>query len=171
MNSQPRDRLVLLDPAGAVDPSFNPGADGEVRSLLLQPDGKLLVGGTFTTLGGQPRQRIGRLSCDLAMAQSLTISLNGSILTWMREGPGPELGWVAFEQSTDGVTYSPLGQAARIPNGWQLTGLDLPDLIFIRARGFQTTASNNASGSIFEFIQLTTITDEIFALFLPLITR
>ncbi len=44
--------------------SFNPGADCQVISLAVQPDGKILVGGEFTTLGGQPRHYIGRLNAD-----------------------------------------------------------------------------------------------------------
>ena len=35
--------------------SFNPGADGEVYALAVQEDGKILVGGFFSTLGGQIR--------------------------------------------------------------------------------------------------------------------
>ncbi len=44
--------------------SFNPGADDTVNALVLQPDGKILVGGYFSMLGGQPRNRIGRLNPD-----------------------------------------------------------------------------------------------------------
>ncbi len=33
-------------------------------SLAVQADGKILVGGDFTTLGGQTRNRIGRLNAD-----------------------------------------------------------------------------------------------------------
>ena len=46
------------------DASFNPGADGAVRVVNPLPDGKILVGGGFTTLGGQARNRIGRLNAD-----------------------------------------------------------------------------------------------------------
>src|SRR5688572_27211196 len=47
-----RHRLARLDPDGSVDTSFNPGANGIVAALALQPDGKILVGGLFTGLGG-----------------------------------------------------------------------------------------------------------------------
>jgi uncharacterized delta-60 repeat protein len=43
---------------------FNPGADTYVLSLAVQADGKILVGGYFTTVGGQPRERIARLHAD-----------------------------------------------------------------------------------------------------------
>src|SRR5258706_280264 len=44
--------------------SFNPGTDDGVLSLALQADGKILVGGWFTALGGQTRNNIGRLNTD-----------------------------------------------------------------------------------------------------------
>ena len=47
-----------------LDSGFNPAADSTVYSLALQADGKILVGGVFTTLGGQTRNHIGRLNAD-----------------------------------------------------------------------------------------------------------
>src|SRR4029077_1889836 len=41
-----------------------PGADSAVKALALQPDGRILVGGDFHTLGGQSRTGIGRLNED-----------------------------------------------------------------------------------------------------------
>jgi hypothetical protein len=46
--------IFMLD-SRAQSPSadaFNPVTDGSVYSLALQPDGRILVGGIFTTLGG-----------------------------------------------------------------------------------------------------------------------
>jgi uncharacterized delta-60 repeat protein len=48
----------------AVPDGFNPGANGQVNALAIQPDGKILVGGGFTILGGQVRYRLGRLLPD-----------------------------------------------------------------------------------------------------------
>src|SRR5438445_7846083 len=44
--------------------SFNPRANDYVTSLAVQADGKILVGGNFSTLGGQSRTNIGRLNAD-----------------------------------------------------------------------------------------------------------
>src|ERR1035438_912403 len=43
---------------------LNPGADNFVYATAIQPDGRILVGGSFTTLGGQPRSCVGRLNAD-----------------------------------------------------------------------------------------------------------
>jgi len=57
-----------LSADGTLDPSFNLGYSahygGAVYSLAVQADGKILVGGNFTTLGGQSRTHIGRLNAD-----------------------------------------------------------------------------------------------------------
>jgi uncharacterized delta-60 repeat protein len=47
-----------------LDTSFNPNANTNVLSIALQPDGKILVGGDFTTIGGEARSRIARLNSD-----------------------------------------------------------------------------------------------------------
>src|SRR5712692_4395411 len=57
--------------------SLNPEADGIVRSLAEQVDGKLLVGGEFTTLGGQSRIDIGRLNADGTLDTSFNPGANG----------------------------------------------------------------------------------------------
>ncbi len=43
------------------DEAFNPNANGAVNTLVVQPDGKLLVAGAFTQIAGQSAQRITRL--------------------------------------------------------------------------------------------------------------
>jgi len=58
--------LARLNADGSVEASFNPAGqtDGSVSCLLQQPDGKVLVGGAFGRLLGQPRQRLARLLED-----------------------------------------------------------------------------------------------------------
>src|SRR4029077_7948453 len=65
----PRNRIGRLNADGSLDTGFNPGANSVVQSLVVQPDGKILAGGVFTTLGGggtgtTPRANIGRLNAD-----------------------------------------------------------------------------------------------------------
>ncbi len=53
-----------LTTAGIWDATFNPAAAGLcvlVNCLALQSDGRILAGGTFTSLGGQPSTNLGRL--------------------------------------------------------------------------------------------------------------
>lgn len=58
--------FAVTDP-GAVDISkFNPGsgADAEVRTIVFQPDGRALIGGSFTSYRGAPRAGIARANAD-----------------------------------------------------------------------------------------------------------
>ena len=43
----------------SLDLGFNPGASGPVYATAVQPDGRVLVGGQFTALAGQTRNRLG----------------------------------------------------------------------------------------------------------------
>lgn len=55
---------------GTVDTTFGQGGGGElgangaVYALATQPDGKVVVGGNFSTIFGQPRRGIARLNGD-----------------------------------------------------------------------------------------------------------
>lgn len=64
-----RNRIARVNSSGTLDTGFDPNADNVVYSMLLQPDGKILVGGLFATLapnGGATivRYRIARLNAD-----------------------------------------------------------------------------------------------------------
>ena len=59
-----RNYIGRLNPDGTLDATFNPGAGNVVIALAVQADGKIVVGGSFTTLGGGARGNIGRLNPD-----------------------------------------------------------------------------------------------------------
>jgi len=66
--------VLRLNVDGSVDPSFHPTVSGPnnwYNSLMLQTDGKVLVNGRFTTLGGQPCTNFGRLYPDGTLDASL----------------------------------------------------------------------------------------------------
>lgn len=144
IDGEPRYSLARLNPDGTLDSEFNLGANGTVYSLAVQADGRILVAGSFSTLGGQPRSRLARLSITEPPTQSL--SCNGSSATWLRGGASPEIWRATFDQSTNGLTWTPLGQGSRIPGGWQLSGISLPSNGTIRARGCVTGGYLTASG-------------------------
>ncbi|MBE7502007.1 MAG: immunoglobulin domain-containing protein [Verrucomicrobiales bacterium] len=59
-------RIARLNPEGAVDVSFQPGAgaNNDVRAIAVQPDGRIVVGGDFTVVDGASRRRVARLLPD-----------------------------------------------------------------------------------------------------------
>lgn len=65
-NGVNRNRIARLNSDGSLDMSFDPGtgANGNIETLALQPDGKILMGGDFTTYHSNPRNRIARANAD-----------------------------------------------------------------------------------------------------------
>jgi uncharacterized delta-60 repeat protein len=57
-----RNRIARITPAGTLDNTFNPNADAPVYSIAVQPDGKVLLAGSFGSLSGQGRLRIARVN-------------------------------------------------------------------------------------------------------------
>lgn len=60
-------KLARLNPDGTTDAAFNAGglgANGFISAVVVQPDGKILVGGGFNSFNGQPRALVTRLNPD-----------------------------------------------------------------------------------------------------------
>jgi uncharacterized delta-60 repeat protein len=55
-------KLNRLNADGTLDTGFNPSANNDVLSIVLQADGKILLGGRFTTIGGVQRNYIARVN-------------------------------------------------------------------------------------------------------------
>ena len=148
-----RQRIARLSSSGAVDPNFNPGAAGSWAYVAAQHDGRVLVGGFITGLGGgtgvTPRAGIGRLSAVSAATDRITVSGGGTVITWTRAGAGPHVSTASFSYSVDGMNYVELGRATRVGANWQLTGVTLPvdPNLRIRARGAASGAYVNNSTS------------------------
>jgi len=159
-----RQRIARVTADGTLDMGFDPKASvWGVQNIALQADGKILLGGEFTSL--QPNgattatERIGfaRLYND-GGTQTLTASNAGRII-WTRRGGLPEVSQVTFELSADhGTSWQMLGSGSRvgITSDWQITGLSLPSSGLIRARGRTTGGQYNGSSGLVE--QITGIT-------------
>lgn len=79
---QTNDGVVRLNTDGTLDSGFFHGSGNAtpwVYSLTLQPDGKILVGGTFTTVGGQPCTNFGRLLSDGSLDREFNTGADGMI--------------------------------------------------------------------------------------------
>lgn len=65
-NGAPANRIVRLNSDGSKDNTFNAGSgfDHYVQTIAVQPDGKVLVGGRFTSFNGLPQMYCVRLNAD-----------------------------------------------------------------------------------------------------------
>jgi uncharacterized delta-60 repeat protein len=65
-----------------LDTSFDPNANGYTMGVIVvQADGKILLGGDFTTISGQPRNHIARLNADGTLDTSFNPNANRSVET------------------------------------------------------------------------------------------
>src|ERR1700682_6061320 len=80
---------------------FDPNANGTVRVVVVQPDGKILIGGDFTTLspnGGAAvtRNRIARLNPDGTLDTAFNPNANGIVYSIAVQADGKILAGGAF---------------------------------------------------------------------------
>lgn len=93
INGQPRSRLARLNSDGTVDPTFDPHVSGStflyyVTGLAVQPDGKLLLGGQFDTVGGAPHRNIARVNKDGSVDHAFNPYVNYTFHTFVVQADG-----------------------------------------------------------------------------------
>jgi uncharacterized delta-60 repeat protein len=95
IGGQTRNNIARLDATTGLADSFNPNANGNVFSIAVQADGKILAGGDFngvSSIGGQTRNYIARLDATTGLADSfnpnpnnvvdsIAVQVDGKILT------------------------------------------------------------------------------------------
>jgi len=78
-----RNRIARLNADGSLDETFNPGtgANNVIYRASLQPDGKIIIGGDFTTYNGININRFTRLNSDGSIDVSFTntLGVNGDV--------------------------------------------------------------------------------------------
>ena len=75
---------------------FDPNANGVVRAVVVQPDGKILIGGDFTTVLGVTRNRIARLNTDGTLDTAFDPNASGPVSTIAVQADGKVLAGGAF---------------------------------------------------------------------------
>lgn len=125
-----------------------------MTAIVLQPDGKAVVGGAFTQIAGAARDRLARLSTDEAAVQS--VSVEAGAMFWRRSGTGPELArppvlW--FSPSGNPGSFVPRGSTVqRVAGGWRIQGWFIPPegSYSVSVRGNASGGVHNASSGLIE---------------------
>lgn len=79
-NGIARKGIARVNADGALDESFAPNLEGKARavySLAMQSDGKILIGGSFTSINGLARTNLARLNPDGSSDSSFVGSVAG----------------------------------------------------------------------------------------------
>ncbi len=83
IGGQARNRIAALNfTTGTADPSFNPNANSVVMTLLLDaPNNLLYMGGQFTTVDGQSRNRLAAVNATSGSASGWNPNANNQVFT------------------------------------------------------------------------------------------
>ncbi len=119
----PRNRIARLNKDCSLDTTFNPGtgANDLVLSIAPQNDGKIVIGGSFTSYNGTERNRIDRISWDgsLDTAFNPDTGASGNISAIALQSDGKILIGGNFLYYNDSLQY----RIARL-NGDATTGVN-----------------------------------------------
>jgi uncharacterized delta-60 repeat protein len=112
INGVTRGRLARLNANGSLDTNYSQGAgaNGMVRTALPLPNGKLLIGGLFSSFDGVPQNGLARLNNDGSLDTTFLLQSNAA------------MGGVYFlaysgEQILVGGDFTALGEASAVRLG------------------------------------------------------
>ncbi len=108
----PRNNIARLNSNGSIDTGFDPGtgANGWVNAVALQSDGKIVLGGLFSTYNGVARQNLSRINTNGSIdttfdsttgadniIQNLTLQSDGRVLIagWFENYAGTSRNYIA----------------------------------------------------------------------------
>ena len=79
-----RENVCILNPDGSLDPTlhFEGGIYGYIYTCAIQPDGRILLGGQFDTLGGYPLRDIARLWPDGSVDTTFHVGSGTGLDEW-----------------------------------------------------------------------------------------
>jgi len=88
-------KLARLNTNGSLDTTFNTGTmytafNSSIRSIIQQSDGKLIVGGDFTSYSGASRNHIARLNTDGSLDTTFSVGtgFNGPVNSIVQQSDG-----------------------------------------------------------------------------------
>ena len=85
-------RIARLNSDGTSDATFTPGtgADNIIRTIAIQSDGKIIIGGTFTNYNGSTLNNIARLNSNGTIDVTFTLGTgaNSTVNTAVLQGDG-----------------------------------------------------------------------------------
>jgi uncharacterized delta-60 repeat protein len=99
-------RIARLNSDGTLDNIFNPGvgSDSWIITSNLQPDGKIVIGGNFTSYNGTVSNRICRIINTCVSSAGIDVISSCSAYTWI-DG-------ITYNTSNNTATFTTIGGAA-----------------------------------------------------------
>jgi uncharacterized delta-60 repeat protein len=129
-NGSITNRIIRLNTNGSIDTSFNSGTgfNNSPNTIITQADGKILVGGGFSTYNGTTVNSIIRLN------------INGSLDTFFVTGS-------AFDGSVNALTLQPDSKIIAVGDFTTYNGVAANRIIRLNANGTNDTTLNTGTGA------------------------
>lgn len=104
-----RNRIARINIDGSLDKTFEPDSTGRPFTAAIQSDGRLIVAGNFSSIGGVTVQGLGRINTDGTVDRSFTPSVNGPIrFVQIQPADGKILIGGAFTSVTPSGSFTPV---------------------------------------------------------------
>jgi hypothetical protein len=128
-----RQRLGRFLSDGTLDPTFDPGCDSEMATMVLEADGSLLIGGTPAVITIPPKALLRRLR-NTGPGEE-TLQYVDHAIQWRREGTGPDFLRATFDIVMNGITTR-LGEAEHVGSAWEIGNVFVAGPAHVFARGW-----------------------------------
>lgn len=135
LGDEARSHLARLRPDGSLDVSFAPLVLGSaswdiLESILLEPDGKIIIGGFFLTVNGIDRGKLARLNADGSLDETFRpfITSGRTVSAMVRQQDGKLIvgGYFSRVRQTASTSAERLSLARFHPDGSLDTGFWSP---------------------------------------------
>jgi len=145
--STPYDRpfLMRISSSGIYDTNFTPSINGPVYCMAVQADGKILIGGGFTNVGGAARKGIARLNANGTVDSTFDAKITSgsyAVQGIALQADGKVLITGAFTQFNNSAT--PRMYVARLQNDTPINDLRALDNKTVRWRRGGSAPETNA---------------------------
>lgn len=133
----PRPALARLDVDGSLDPELTAAVmgSGSIRMLERQSDGKLLIGGYFTQIGGEARNCVARLQADGALDREFKPTLTM-----------PPANPLIYQEEVSALALQVDGRILIAGDFTKVNGRSVPKLARLNADGSLDSSFNPGTG-------------------------
>ena len=134
------DGIIRLNANGSTDAAFNPNANSSAYKIVVQPDGKILAAGYFSTIGGTARNGFARLNANGTLDTAFNPAPDSSVFDVALQADGKMLVGGSFTS----IGGAPRSNAARLSANGTLDATFLANL-----NGAVGSLAMQADGKVF----------------------
>jgi uncharacterized delta-60 repeat protein len=135
-NGTTRNRIARLNSDGSLDTTFTVGTgfDAQVHTIVIQSDGKILVGGAFATYAGTATAKLARLNANGTLDTTFTVGtgFNNDVQSIAVQSDGKVLvgGWFTTYNGGAAKYVVRLSAAGAVDSSFVMTGTGFDSFVY-----------------------------------------